>query len=79
MFGKPVMDIRKSIKIFVLFIISLFSFNLVTAQALVASTPASKGYMLRPGDEIEGKVSLEPQFDFKAVVDENGLIEVAFA
>lgn len=37
-----------------------------------------KGYLLGPGDEIVVKVLGEKDFDFEAVVDENGSIEVPF-
>lgn len=68
------------LNIFLLLLISLFAFNVVAAQALVASAPTpKKGYMLRPGDELEGKVILESQFDFRAIVNEDGMIEVPFA
>ena len=67
------------LRIFLFVIISLFTFDLVSAQGLVASAQPAKGYMLRPGDELEGKVTLEPQFDFKVTVDEDGMIELPFA
>jgi polysaccharide export outer membrane protein len=37
-----------------------------------------RGYLVGPGDEITGKVLGEPQFDFVATVDFNGMIEVPF-
>ena len=63
------------LKILLTILISLFAFSLVAAQ----SAPPAKGYMLRPGDELEGKVTLEPLFDFKATVNEDGMIEVPFS
>lgn len=66
-------------KILLFVLISVFAFSVVSAQDLVASAPPTKGYMLRPGDEIEGKVLLESQFDFKAIVNEDGMIAVPFA
>lgn len=67
------------LNIFLSIIISLFASSFLTAQTPGSSVPPSKGYMLRPGDELEGKVTLEPQFDFKATVNEDGMIEVPFS
>lgn len=55
-----------------------------TAQKPVSSAPRQgddsvKGYMFGPGDEITGKVGFEPEYNFVAVVDENGRIEVPFS
>ncbi len=49
----------------------------IFAQEMVPVSNA-KAYLLGPGDEITAKVLGEPQFDFEAVVDENGNIEVPF-
>lgn len=39
---------------------------------------SSRGYQVGPGDVIEVRVLGEPQFDFVAAVDENGVIEMPF-
>ncbi len=44
-----------------------------------ATTAASRGYLLGPGDEISGKVVGEPQFDFVASVNEDGNIMIPFS
>ena len=75
-----------------LFIISIFLTGAVfaqdgavaTAQKPVSNSPRPgddivKGYMFGPGDEITGKVGFEPEYNFVAVVDENGRIEVPFS
>jgi polysaccharide biosynthesis/export protein len=38
----------------------------------------SKGYLIGAGDKIEVKVLGEPQFDFNARIDEDGIIQVPF-
>ena len=50
----------------------------VFAQETVPVSAAVNGYMLGPGDQILVKVLGEKDFDFEAVVDENGNIEVPF-
>ena len=37
-----------------------------------------RGYLVGPGDEITGKVLGEQQFDFVAIVDEDGKFQVPF-
>lgn len=61
----------------VIFAISLTVSAFGQDVPLEAQQPV-KGYMLGPGDEIVGKVLGEPQFDFNATVNEDGLIEVPF-
>ena len=46
-------------------------------QAITVDPP--KGQLYGPGDEISGKVIGEPDYNFVAVVDENGRIEIPFA
>ncbi len=58
------------------FILALVSISL--GQSLPVEVEPQKGYLLGPGDEVTGKVLGEPQFDFVATVDENGMIEVPF-
>lgn len=47
------------------------------AQEMVP-VAAKKAYLIAPGDLVKAKVLGEPQFDFEAVVDESGNIEVPF-
>lgn len=42
------------------------------------SSPSSRGYLVGPGDVIEGKVLSENDFNFTATVDEDGNFEVPF-
>jgi protein involved in polysaccharide export with SLBB domain len=44
----------------------------------VTPIAAKKAYLLAPGDLVKAKVLGEPQFDFEAIVDESGNIEVPF-
>lgn len=37
-----------------------------------------KGYLIGPGDKIEGKVLGEPEFNFEAFIDEDGKFQVPF-
>jgi polysaccharide biosynthesis/export protein len=43
-----------------------------------ATTPSSRGYLLGPGDQITAKVLGESQFDFEAVVNEDGKLEIPY-
>ena len=49
------------------------------AGAQIIDTPSSKGALLGPGDEIAGKVVGEAEYDFMAIVNEQGYIEVPFS
>ena len=60
-------------------IISLFVSGLVSAQGLPFTAPPTKGYLLGPGDEVSVRVLGEQQFDFVAIVNEDGKIEVPFS
>lgn len=51
----------------------------VGGQTLLPNIDTGKGYLLGPGDIIEGKILGEQQFDFVATVDEDGKIEVPFS
>ncbi len=77
---------------FVFIVFSIFSTSVLLAQdtgVAVAQKPVvakaakndepPKGYMYGPGDEITGRVAFEPEYNFVAVVDENGRIEVPFS
>lgn len=50
----------------------------VSAQTPPVDGQSQKGYLVGPGDVIEGKVLGEPQYDFLVSVDEDGRIEVPF-
>lgn len=52
-------------------------FHTAFAQETIPAVNA-RGYLLGPGDVIEGKVLGEDQFNFTAAVDEDGNIEVPF-
>jgi polysaccharide export outer membrane protein len=72
---------KKSILVFL--VLSFCFVRAVSAQqGAVAAAPVNlaptSGYLLGPGDVVGGKVMGESQFDFTAVVDENGNIEVPF-
>ena len=60
-------------------IFSFFLFQLVSTQDLPVNALVQKGYLLGPGDVIEGKVLGEKDYDFIATVDEDGKIEVPFS
>ncbi len=49
------------------------------AQGTSVSADAQRGYLVGPGDKVEGKVLGEPDFDFRAIVDEDGKIQVPFS
>jgi polysaccharide biosynthesis/export protein len=51
-----------------------------TSLTVFAQEPQieSKGYLIGAGDKIEVKVLGEPQFDFNARIDEDGIIQVPF-
>ncbi len=58
----------------------VLSFGLIQSVFAQETVPVSdvKGYLIGPGDEIVVKVLGEKDFDFEALVDENGNIEVPF-
>ena len=51
----------------------------VGGQTLLPNIDTGKGYLLGPGDIIEGKILGEQQFDFVATIDEDGKIQVPFS
>lgn len=51
----------------------------VTTKTSRDDVAPAKGYMFGPGDEISGRVAFEPEYNFVAIVDENGRIEVPFS
>jgi len=68
--------------IFYLSLSILFLFQVGFAQEMVKTSDGSgdeaRGYLIGPGDVIEGKVLGEEQFNFTARIDENGRFEVPF-
>lgn len=71
--------------VFVLLILSFCFIRSASAQTGAAASPApvnppltSGGYQLGPGDIVTATIMGENQFNFTAVVDENGNIEVPF-
>ncbi len=65
-------------RLFFYFIFTLLIIQTGFAQGPPIGVEAVKGYILGPGDEIAGKVLGETDFDFIAVVNENGMIELPF-
>ncbi len=70
-------------KIYLLALIaSAFLMQIVNAQDIVKTSEVrdngKRGYLIGPGDKIEGKVLGEDQFGFTAVIDENGNFSVPF-
>jgi polysaccharide biosynthesis/export protein len=73
----------------VLIIFSIFLTGTVVAQDGTVASAAKpkqvndieppKGHVFGPGDEISGKIIGEAEYNFVAVVDENGRIELPFA
>lgn len=59
------------VRILLLFALALSLFQISLAQE-------QRGYMLGPGDVVEGKVLGEEQFNFVSTVDEDGKIQVPF-
>ena len=72
--------------ILLLVILTCCSYRAAFAQDSMGLTPPSPtmvaesqgGYLLAPGDQIKVTVLGEPQFNFEAEVNENGMIEVPF-
>jgi len=64
--------------LFLLALTTVFGTPAIAQQPTI--DPAQvKGYTLGPGDELEGKVLGEKDYDFKATVNEDGMIEVPFS
>ncbi len=60
------------------FVLILFSSSTLFAQSVQIPLPETKGYLVGPGDKLEGKVLGEPEFDFTALIDETGMFEIPF-
>lgn len=51
----------------------------VAAQTITAAPEQElQGYLVGPGDKLQGKVLGEPEFDFTAVIDETGTFSIPF-
>lgn len=63
-------------------ILLIFAIAVCLTQIAVAQVPdvpaTPRGYLIGPGDTIEGKVLGERDFDFTATIDEDGNFEVPF-
>ena len=57
----------------------VLSFQAAFAQNFTDVKTNNKGYLLGPEDKIQVKVLGESQFDFEAVIDQNGRFRVPFA
>lgn len=66
------------VKVLFIFAALLGISQIAAGQTLPAGIAPSANYTLGPGDEVTVKVLGEPQFDFIAIVDEKGEIEVPF-
>lgn len=66
------------VNILMVFVLAISLFQIGFAQQVPPTVEQQNGYLIGPGDEIEGKVLGEPQFDFKATIDENGKFQVPF-
>jgi len=60
------------------FFLTLGLFQIVFGQEVPVTPEAQRGYLVGPGDEITAKVLGEPQFDFVAMIDEDGKFQVPF-
>lgn len=67
---------KRNVLLFAALVFCLFQAAL--AQDVAPTADSRGGYLLGPGDEIAVKVLGESQFDFVAVVSEDGKIEVPF-
>ena len=65
------------VKVLLLFVLTIILGQIGFAQAPVTAEPKN-GYLIGPGDEIEGRVQGEPDFNFKVTVDEDGKFQVPF-
>lgn len=59
-------------------VVALFGAGLAFAQT-AGIEPPKRGYEIGTGDKISGRVLGEPDFNFDAIVDEDGKIQVPFA
>lgn len=61
-----------------IFAIAVCLVQIAIAQPTVPSVVSPRGYLVGPGDVIEGKVLGENDFNFTATIDEDGNFEVPF-
>ncbi|MGC2238839.1 MAG: polysaccharide biosynthesis/export family protein [Pyrinomonadaceae bacterium] len=66
------------VRVLLLFVLAFSLFQISFGQETSATSQTPKGYMLGPGDVVEGKVLGEEQFNFVSTVDEDGKIQVPF-
>ncbi len=70
------------IKVLMLFVLSFALFQIAFGQTVAANESLTNeqkdGYLVGPGDEVEGRVQGEPDFNFRVTVDENGKFQVPF-
>ncbi|MBA3631966.1 MAG: SLBB domain-containing protein [Acidobacteria bacterium] len=65
-------------KVLTFFILTLGLFQIVFGQEVSVTPESERGYLVGPGDVIEGKVLGEDQFNFVATIDEDGKFQVPF-
>ncbi len=65
-------------KVLIFFILTLGLFQIVFGQEVSVTPEPERGYLVGPGDVIEGKVLGEDQFNFVATIDEDGKFQVPF-
>ena len=66
------------VKAILVFVLSLCLFQIAFGQETSVVVTTQRGYLLGPGDVVEGKVLGEEQFNFVSTVDEDGKIQVPF-
>jgi polysaccharide biosynthesis/export protein len=66
------------VRVLLLFVLSFSLFQISFGQETSATVQTPQGYMLGPGDVVEGKILGEDQFNFVSTVDEDGKIQVPF-
>lgn len=65
-------------------IISILGLILVSSMAIFAqdgntvNAGLSSGYLIRPGDKVSGSVMGESEFNFQAIIDDNGKFELPY-
>ncbi len=62
---------------FIIPLITILTFFAAAAQEIPLSEQ-QRAYLIGPGDEIAVKVLGEPQFDFNATIDDEGMVQVPF-
>jgi polysaccharide export outer membrane protein len=62
---------------FIIPLVTILTFFTAAAQQIQVPEP-DRAYLIGPGDEVVVKVLGEPQFDFTATIDDEGMIQVPF-